>query len=88
MQIRFLRPVDNVANHYFAEVDGVEMTIATRPGQDPKDVLRNMFGGNQSYIEKRLQEYPSIQDQLDMIYHDIEAWRTKIAAIKLRHLKD
>jgi hypothetical protein len=88
MQIRFLRPVDNVANHYFAEVDGVEMTIATRPGQDPKDVLKNMLGGTQSYIEKRLQEYPPIQDQLDMIYHDIEAWRTKIAAIKLRHPKD
>jgi hypothetical protein len=47
-----------------------------------------MFGDNQSYVEKRLQEYPSIQDQLDMIYHNIDAWRTKIAAIKLRHPKD
>ena len=87
MQIRFLRPMDNVPNHYVAEVDGVDMIIATQPGQDPKDVLKNMFGGAQSYIEKRLQEYPPIQDQLDMIFHDIDAWRSKIAAIKLRHPK-
>lgn len=88
MQIKFLRPVDNVANHYVAEVDGVEMTIATRPGQNPEDVLKDMFGNTQSYTEKRLQEYPSVQEQLDMIYHNIDEWRTKIAAIKLRHPKN
>lgn len=88
MQIKFLRPVDNVANHYVAEVDGVEMTIATRPGQNPEDVLKDMFGNTQSYTEKRLQEYPSVQEQLDMIYHNIDAWRSKMAEIKLRHPKN
>lgn len=87
MQIRFLRPMDNVPNHYVAEVDGVEMRIATRPNQDPKEVLASMFNQKMTYIEKRLQEYPPIQEQLDMIYHDIDAWREKIAFIKAKYPK-
>lgn len=86
--IRFLRPVDNVKNCYVAEVDGIEMTIYTRDGQDPKEVIKETFNVQElNYMEKRLQEYPSIQDQLDMIYHDIDTWKTTIAAIKAKYPK-
>lgn len=88
MNIDIIRPVDNVANQYIVRVDGVEMVVATRPGQSPDEVVRTMFQETApTYAEQRLQEYPPLADQLDMIYHDIAAWREQIAAIKARHPK-
>ena len=44
-----------------------------------------------TYAEKRLAEYPSIGDQLDMIYWDkvngTNLWQEKIAAIKAKYPK-
>ena len=44
-----------------------------------------------TYAEKRLAEYPSIPDQLDMIYWDkvngTNLWQEKIAAIKAKYPK-
>lgn len=44
-----------------------------------------------SYTDKRKLEYPSIQDQLDMIYWDsvngTNIWRDKIAEIKAKYPK-
>ena len=31
--------------------------------------------------------YPSVADQLDMIYHDIDVWREKIKSIKEKYPK-
>lgn len=43
-------------------------------------------------IENRKKEYPSIQDQLDMIYHDMEdgtnSWQTLIKSIKEKYPKE
>lgn len=43
-------------------------------------------------IENRKKEYPSIQDQLDMIYHDLEDgtnnWQTLIKSIKEKYPKE
>ena len=44
-----------------------------------------------TYIEKRLAEYPSVGDQLDMIYWDqinnTNIWQTTISAIKAKYPK-
>ena len=37
---------------------------------------------NNKYQRDRAEAYPSIADQLDMIYHDIDAWKAKIKKIK------
>ena len=42
---------------------------------------------SRKYQLRRKLEYPSIQDQLDMIYHDIDAWREKIKSIKDKYPK-
>lgn len=42
---------------------------------------------NLGYASKRKNEYPKIADQLDMIYHDIDAWRETIKEIKDRNPK-
>ncbi|MBQ9035365.1 MAG: hypothetical protein IJ099_05330 [Alphaproteobacteria bacterium] len=45
-----------------------------------------------SYVEKRIAEYPSITDQLDMIYWDkvnnTNLWAEKIAEIKAKYPKE
>ena len=41
-----------------------------------------------TYAEKRAAEYPSITDQLDLIYHGgIEAWKEIIDTIKTKYPK-
>ena len=43
---------------------------------------------NNSYKSKRRNEYPSVVDQLDTIYHSgIDVWKKQIEQIKLRHPK-
>ena len=41
-----------------------------------------------SYAERRKQEYPSVEDQLDILYHGgIEAFRAEIEKVKKAHPK-
>ena len=43
---------------------------------------------NDSYRSQRRAEYPSIEDQLDTIYHSgVTAWKTTIKAIKDKYPK-
>ena len=43
---------------------------------------------NDSYKSQRRSEYPSIEDQLDDIYHNgVAAWKTTIKAIKDKYPK-
>ena len=43
---------------------------------------------NNSYKSKRKAEYPSVIDQLDLIYHSgIDAWKTKIKETKDKYPK-
>ena len=42
----------------------------------------------QTYADKRREAYPTIEDQLDDLYHNgIEGWKTTIKAIKDAHPK-
>jgi len=44
---------------------------------------------NRTYAEKRADEYPSTQDQLDKIYHSgIAGWKTTIKAVKDKYPKE
>ena len=43
---------------------------------------------NKEYQRKRAEEYPTIKDQLDDIYHNgIDGWKTTIKAIKDKYPK-
>lgn len=43
---------------------------------------------NDSYKSKRRAEYPSVKDQLDLIYHSgIDAWKAKIQETKNKYPK-
>ena len=41
-----------------------------------------------AYKQQRAQAYPSIADQLDLIYHEgVDAWKATIAAVKQEYPK-
>lgn len=40
-----------------------------------------------SWLRGRQDEYGAISDQLDEQYHDFEAWKTRIAAVKAKYPK-
>ena len=41
-----------------------------------------------NYKDQRAQAYPSIADQLDLIYHEgVDAWKAQIAAVKQEYPK-
>lgn len=54
------------------------------PNRIPED--QPLLGDN--YVAKRFQAYPSITEQLDLIYHQgIDAWKAKITEIKNKYPK-
>jgi hypothetical protein len=46
------------------------------------ETVANTTEANASVDNTRKQAYGSWQDQLDEIYHDIDAWKTRIAQVK------
>ena len=48
----------------------------------------NTAESNASVDATRREAYGSWNDQLDEIYHDIEAWKTRIAGVKADNPKD
>jgi hypothetical protein len=41
-----------------------------------------------NYVDRRREEYPSIGDQLDILYHQgYDAWKAAIAEIKAKYPK-
>ena len=42
-----------------------------------------------TYVQRRIMEYPSIQDQLDTIFHSgLDVWKQQIQAIKNKYPKE
>lgn len=56
--------------------DGEKVVSGRAPEQTADD-------GHISYATKRMQNYPSFADQLDMIFHEgIDVWRERIQSVK------
>ena len=56
--------------------------------QDLVDSIEAEWETKESHKGKRQKEYPSIQDQLDDIYHNgIDEWKKTIKAVKDKHPK-
>ena len=72
---------DNVNNKWTAEdKDGNSIDVAST------DVDAEF--AKQEYKNKRASEYPSVVDQLDLIYHSgIDAWKAKIKETKDKYPK-
>ena len=55
---------------------------------DSYETAGNTAESNATVDATRRQAYGSWQDQLDEIYHDIEAWKTRIAGVKSDNPKE
>ena len=63
-------------------IDGITTPGYTLEAMEPHIPL---VESPDQYKANRKSEYPNVADQLDMIYHDLENWRTQIKAIKDKH---
>ena len=60
-----------------------KQAIADAEAKAESDRIANM-----TYADKRSAEYPSIEDQLDDIYHNgVDGWKTTIKAVKDKYPK-
>lgn len=54
-------------------------------------IQEELYESTQGYKDKRKLEYPDMQDQLDMLYHDLKngttIWRDLIDSIKKKYPK-
>lgn len=71
-------------------VNGVEVEMSA----EEEAQIREEWAKNESeaakneYARNRLSEYPTIRDQLDLIYHEgLDSWKDKIKSIKDKYPK-
>lgn len=62
----------------------------TQISEQEADAIRSeKFKDVLTYSQKRLAEYPSFADQLDLIYHNgIDEWKAVIQAVKNKYPKN
>lgn len=66
----------------------VDMTDAEIAARNADVALSETESAATLYIFQRRDAYPSIEDQLDKIYHEgLDAWKAEIKAIKDAHPK-
>ena len=67
--------------------DGNSITLDQTKIDSARTTLNNEYTALE-YSRNRAAEYPSIEDQLDTIYHSgVAGWKTKIKAIKDKYPK-
>ena len=66
-----------MVNGKIIELTDAEMQELTQLRADEKERL-----DARAWKDNRITEYGSWQDQLDEIFHDIDAWKTRIAKVK------
>jgi cell shape-determining protein MreC len=72
-------------------IDDLKEQLQIKKEQQRQNELLKTFSLDLSYDQKRRNEYPPIQEQLDMLYWDLmhgtDKWRDKITEIKTKHPK-
>ena len=66
-----------MVNGKIIELTDAEMQELTQLRADEKERLAERV-----WKDNRITKYGSWQDQLDEIFHDIDAWKTRIAKVK------
>ena len=69
------------------KADGSQITLVQSAIDAARVTLDAEYAGLE-YSRNRAAEYPSVVDQLDLIYHSgVDAWKASIKAIKDKHPK-
>ena len=80
-----MKLIDGKPHHYLADDGSI---VIAKESLSPEEVLAEVSSYSEpEYLSKRVEAYPPIGEQLDMIYHDIDEWRKRIDDIKKRYKK-
>jgi len=79
---------DSDGNGAYIKEWNLDIAQPTSAQLDSYETAGNTTESNAQVDATRRQAYGSWNDQLDEIYHDIEAWKTRIAGIKSDNPKE
>ena len=79
---------DSDGNGAYIKEWNLDIAQPTSAQLDSYETAGNTAENNARVDATRRQAYGSWQDQLDEIYHDIEAWKTRIAGVKSDNPKE
>ena len=79
---------DSDGNGAYIKEWNLEIAQPTSAQLDSYETAGNTAESNATVDATRRQAYGSWNDQLDEIYHDIEAWKTRIAGVKSDNPKE
>ena len=79
---------DSDGNGAYIKEWNLDIAQPTSAQLDSYETAGNTAESNATVDATRREAYGSWNDQLDEIYHDIEAWKTRIAGIKSDNPKD
>ena len=79
---------DSDGNGAYIKEWNLDIAQPTSAQLDSYETAGNTAESNATVDATRRQAYGSWQDQLDEIYHDIEAWKTRIAGVKSNNPKE
>ena len=79
---------DSDGNGAYIKEWNLDIAQPTSAQLDSYETAGNTAESNAQVDATRRQAYGSWQDQLDEIYHDIEAWKTRIAGVKSDNPKE
>ena len=90
--VNFLKDVmlqdDGDGNGAYIKEWNLDIAQPTSAQLDSYETAGNTAESNANVDATRRQAYGSWNDQLDEIYHDIEAWKTRIAGVKSDNPKE
>jgi len=79
---------DSDGNGAYIKEWNLDIAQPTSAQLDSYETAGNTAESNATVDATRRQAYGTWQDQLDEIYHDIEAWKTRIAGVKSDNPKE
>ena len=90
--VNFLKDVmlqdDSDGNGAYIKEWNLDIAQPTSAQLDSYETAGNTAESNAKVDATRREAYGSWNDQLDEIYHDIEAWKTRIAGVKSDNPKE
>ena len=79
--------INRVSNPYIKEWNVAGLAQPTDAQLDALDAQATTLESNSQVDSTRRKEYGSWNDQLDKIYHDMDAWKARLQTIKTNNPK-
>lgn len=78
-----------MSRHHMTAEGPVPFTPEEEAARDAEEAAWAAEQARTAYIRNRVNEYPSIPDQLDLLYHQgIDGWKAAIQAVKDKYPKE